>query len=378
MALTSAAHAELCRLRRDIARMEGRLAEEGRLVWDATRTVCALSGVAGSGVSGAQGAKANTSGAIGVSGTRSAEPNAHGMLSLGGGASEAAANEAAVRPIVEPAQETTGPLSLAPRARRGRLKLGAARLDAALGGGLPLAALHDIRADESRNGGAAAGFVLALAAQLAKTARLTSTDDTQAIVWISEADLRRQTGRLHAPGLAALGLDPARIMEVTARTKSEALWAFEAALDCPAVSVAVCELRQVTLDLAVTRRCALRARERGVTGFLVRLASPPEPSAAEMRFAVSPTPAGTIGGFAAGIGRMAWRLTLEKNRSGPTGAFSVEWTSHERRFVEPNQNTESGEGDAHAYPQSLPAAPVDRPADPPTIYGGRMRFRYAS
>ncbi len=375
MALTSAAHAELCRLRRDIARMEGRPAEEGRLVWDATRTVCALSGVTGGSVSGTQDAEPNTSGAIGAVG---AEPNAAGMLGLDGAASETTAVETTAGLIAETAQETTGPLSLAPRARRGRLKLGAARLDAALGGGLPLAALHDIRADESRDGGAAAGFVLALAAQLAKSARLTSTEDTQTIVWISEADLRRQTGRLHAPGLAALGLDPARVMEVTARTKSEALWAFEAALDCPAVSVAVCELRQVALDLAVTRRCALRARDRGVTGFLMRLASPPEPSAAEMRFAISPAPAGTIGGFAAGIGRMAWRLTLEKNRNGPTGAFSVEWTSHERRFVEPNRSTEPGEGDAHAYPQSLPAAPVDRSVDPAAIYGGRMRFRYAS
>ena len=134
-----------------------------------------------------------------------------------------------------------------------------------------------------------------------------------ASLWISEADARRETGGLYAPGLAALGLDPARVVEVAVRTETEALWAFEAALSCRGLGVAVCELRQASLDLSATRRCALRARESGVTGFLLRLGKArAEPSAAELRFGVSPAPAGEIGGFAAGIGRMAWRLDAGK------------------------------------------------------------------
>jgi protein ImuA len=257
--------------------------------------------------------------------------------------------------------------------------LGVERLDAALGGGLPLAALHEIRAEESRDGGAAAGFALALAA------RIAAAGGEPALVWVSEADLRREAGRLYAPGLAALGLDPACIVEVAARTEGEALWAFEAALGCRGVGVAVCELRRASLDLTATRRAALRARDCGVTGLLLRLASAPEPSAAELRFGVAPAPAGTIGGFAAGIGRMAWRLALEKNRSGPTGAFSVEWTSHERRFVTPGGERGAaarGEGDAAAHPQPLPAAPFDRPADPASVDPAPVRRggsrRYAS
>ena len=92
---------------------------------------------------------------------------------------------------------------------------------------------------------------------------------------------------------------------------------------------------QASLDLSATRRCALRARDKGVTGFLLRLGTS-GPSRAR-RSCASPSrrrrPA-TIGGFAAGIGRMAWRLQLEKNRLGPTGAFTVEWNSHERSFAE--------------------------------------------
>jgi protein ImuA len=204
-------------------------------------------------------------------------------------------------------------------------------------------------------------------------------------VWISEADLRREAGRLYAPGLAALGLDPARVVEVAARTETDALWAFEAALGCPGVGLAVCELRETSLELAVTRRATMRARDHGVTGFLLRLASRAEPTAADIRFALAPAPAGTIGGYAAGVGRAAWRLTLEKNRGGPTGAFSVEWKPHERCFVEPRDGQAEGDageraaeretGDAHAHPQPVSAASSDRPADPPPAArgGGRRR-----
>ncbi len=106
---------------------------------------------------------------------------------------------------------------------------------------------------------------------------------------------------------------------------------------------------------------------KGVTGFLLRLGNgSPEASAAELRFRVSPAPAGKIGSFAAGIGRMAWRRALEKNRLGRTGAFTVEWNSHERSFVErgAERGRERGEGGA-ADSEPLSAAPFDRPSDPP-------------
>jgi protein ImuA len=287
MAKHAAARAELCRLRRDIARIEGRL-----------------------------------------------------------GATE--------RPLLDPAADSG--TWLGPRERRGRLRLGLSALDAALGGGLPLATLHEIRAVESRDGGAASGFLLAL------VTRLAAAGGAPALLWISAADVRRETGRLYAPGLVRLGLDPARIVEVAARTETEALWAFEAALACRGLGAAVCELRQASLDLSATRRCSLRARETGVTGFLMRLGSHVEPSAAELRFRLAPLPAGMIGAYAAGIGRMAWRLTLEKNRGGPTGAFALEWNAYERVFAE--RGAERAKGMRLTNPQPVSAAAFNRPAHP--------------
>lgn len=249
------------------------------------------------------------------------------------------------------AEEDRLPDGVAKGGEGGRLPLRIPSLDGLLGGGLPLATLHEIRAAQSRDGAAAAGFALALLAGLA------GRKQRSPVVWVGEESARRETGSLYAPGLAALGLDPAAVLEVSVETQREALWALEAALSASGIKAAVCELRQASLDLSATRRCVLRARARGVTGFLLRLGNEwVEPSAAELRFAVSPAPAGVIGGFAAGVGRMAWRVELEKNRFGPTGGFTVEWNAHERRLVE------RGEGDSLTHPESVPAAAPDRPS----------------
>lgn len=328
MPLTVMARAELSRLRRDIARIEGRLAEASRLTLDGGGRA-ASDGAAGTAASGDSGSGESGSGKSG-SGESGGAPSAPAA----------------------PAREAAGE-GRPDIGRRGRLALGPARLDAALGGGLPCAALTEIRAGQSRDGGAAAGFALALAA------RLSATGGAPSVVWVSEAGARREAGALYAPGLAALGLDPASVVEVAARTQGEALWAFEAALACRGVGVAVCELRRAALDLSATRRCALRARDSGVTGLLLRLGNErAEPSAAELRLLVAPAPAGTIGRFAAGVGRMAWRLTLEKSRRGRSGDFRVEWNAHERSFAE------RGAGSRAADPRAVPAAPLHRPPDP--------------
>jgi protein ImuA len=325
MASTTATQAELCRLRRDIARIEGRLAEADRLVLDTAR----------GDVSRMQ------------RGEIREIPSDPGV---------------SLRSMQATKDPPANAIWRRARERRGRLSLGVSALDAALGGGLPLATLHEIRARESRDGGAAAGFALGLLSRLAETGA------GACVLWISEADGRRETGGLYAPGLAALGLDPSRVVEVAARSKDEALWAFEAALACRGLGAAVCELRGVSLGLTATRRCALRARDAGVTGLLLRLGSAAEPSAAELRFRLWPAPAGRIGNFSAGVGRMAWRVALEKNRGGRTGVFTLEWNAYERSFAE------RGEG-RRADPQPFSAAPSNRPPHPAE---GGEGFRRAS
>ena len=308
MAAIAAVSAELSRLRQDIAQIEGRLADAHRLVLEARGP-----GEQGSGIA----------------------PR-WGRLP---------------KPV--------------------RLPLGLPALDGVLGGGLLLAALHEIRTEETRDGAAAMGFTLAL------LSRLAGQGTGPAVLWISGAETRRELGDLYGPGLLALGLDPGRVIRVAVRTGDEALWAFEAALACRGLAVAVCELDRPALDLTATRRCSLRAREGGVTGLILRLGAPAEATAADTRFRVTASAAGTVDGFSPGVGRMAWRLALEKNRGGRTAPFTVEWNAHDRSFAEAGEARGS---QPHAHPEPVAAPPFDRPPVPPreSDREGRPGWRRAS
>ena len=326
MASAATARGVLYRLRRDIARIEGRLAEADRLAF----------------VSEGQGVSGSSSAAAG---------HADGPILPAAGSSQPSA---------------------------ACFSLGLPALDAVLGGGLARAALHEIRAAESRDAPAASGFALALVARLfaqqdaAADGTMKPLDQGSDILWISEADSRREAGALYAPGLAALGLDPGRIVEVAARRPDEALWAFEAGLSCAGLAAVICQLRRPAMrgsgkafDLAATRRLSLKARQSGVCGLLVRLAAPPEPSAAQTRWRAVAVPSGPAelfagGVFSSGIGRTAWRLQLEKNRGGRTGALTVEWNPHEHCFHEPGGD--AGRKDTAAHPRTVAAVSSHRPA----------------
>jgi protein ImuA len=221
-----------------------------------------------------------------------------------------------------------------------------------LGGGLGLGALHEIRSAEARAGGAAHGFVAGLIALLART-------DARPVLWVSEAGAAREAGAPYGPGLARFGLDPGRLITVSVEKSGEALWVFEEGLRCAGLAAVIGEVwgNPAILDLTASRRLALRARDGGVTGLLLRQGGMAEPGAAFTRFAVSPLPAEDAE-FSFGIGRPAWRLQLERNRLGPTGTINVEWHHAKRAFREPV-----------CVPAAVPVAPppisADRPARAP-------------
>ena len=90
-------------------------------------------------------------------------------------------------------------------------------------------------------------------------------------------------------------------------------------------------------------------------GLLLRQAGESDPGASLTRWRVAPLPAATTDDFPAGIGRPAWRLTLERNRHGPTGAIDVEW-DHERHAF-----ALAGATACPALPRSVSALSADRP-----------------
>lgn len=250
-------------------------------------------------------------------------------------------------------------------ARHALLPLGIRSLDAMLLGGLRRDALHEIRSETTRDSAAAAGFAIALLARLAKS-------EHRPVLLVSEADALDEAGHPYGPGLDRFGLDPAKLVVVTSRRPAESLWVFEEALRCRALAAVLAEIRghPRQLDLTASRRLALRAHESGVMGLLLRQAGAAEPGAAATRWHVAPRPAATLDDFAAGIGRPAWRLTLERNRNGPIGIFDLEWNHGSRAFA-------SAESVHPALPLSRASLSGDRP-HPSADAGTIVAFRRAS
>jgi protein ImuA len=201
------------------------------------------------------------------------------------------------------------------------LPLGVPAVDAALGGGLPCAALHELSAAPVHLG-AAAGFALALAARSPGKAKQT--------LWIATDFCMLETGALYGPGLDLIGLDTERLLVARVARPVDALFAMEEALKCRALSTVVAELNH-DVDLTATRRLTLAAREGGALGILLRHKPSDAPSAAFTRWQVAGAP--SVPDEFGGLGPTAFRLSLTRNRRGPCGTWTLTWDHHERVFA---------------------------------------------
>jgi len=221
------------------------------------------------------------------------------------------------------------------------VSFGVASLDQALVGGLACGALHEIGPAAPLQGGAAAGFALALAAR-ARRGRGQA-------VWIQPDFNVAEAGALYGPGLALMGLPMERLVILRVPRPRDALWAMEEALKCRAAGVVVAELAG-NEDLTATRRLALAAREGGGLGLILHPNVAPDsqtffsqPSTATTRWEVA-SARGERDRFG-GLGPTTFALSLVKNRRGRTGQWRLSWDHHECAF---------------AASLSLPVAPAAR------------------
>ncbi|MBP2299928.1 ImuA family protein [Azospirillum picis] len=213
-------------------------------------------------------------------------------------------------------------------------------------GGLPLGCLHALAAEDA---GAGTAFAAALLARMA-SARAP-------VLWI----LRGRD--LHAPGLAAYGLTPDRLIAVRAARPADALWAMEEALRCSALSAVLGEVEG--LDLTAGRRLQLAAESSGVTGLLLDLAPTRRRdgraaggragrqaggqadgmSAAVTRWRLDAVPsrdeeedaAPRPGGGPPGLGAPRWSVALERCRGGRPGCWTLSWEQGTWHQVERRQ-----------------------------------------
>jgi protein ImuA len=261
---------------------------------------------------------------------------------------------------VAPLARPGGPVALGGRAgERGLM------LDRVLRGGLGRGALHEVVAARPGDAGAACGFALALAARFAAAHHGAAR---AAIVWILEDAAGRESGAPYAPGLAAHGLDPARLLVVRTATAADTLWAMEEALKCRAPAAVVADLwRSKTYDLVASRRLVLAAGRNKPAGILVPAGAAGGAdalsSSARTRFEVAAMPSPRLASAGHRLplpGRAAWAVRIARIRAGPGSGASdglvgfdwekfwpLVWNHAEARFCD-------------ALPLSPPALSGDR------------------
>jgi protein ImuA len=206
----------------------------------------------------------------------------------------------------------------APKARV--LSLGLPALESHLPqGGLTFGALHEVVPAGEDDAPAAFGFIAALLGTLRCSAPL--------LLMLPARGFARH-GHPHGHGLNRLGLDPARLILVETRDKTETLWALEEALRSAAPAAVAGILDD--LDLKTSQRLHVVARNAGLPLLLLRPARTLQASVAATRWRIG-TAEAARDRFGL-ITRWRWHLALERCRNGRPGQWCVEFDHVSHRF----------------------------------------------
>ena len=221
---------------------------------------------------------------------------------------------------------------------------------------LPAGLLHEVYADEPRNGGAALGFALGLGKGLL-------TPERPALLYLHLVHEGQELGLPYGAGLMSFGMDPGSLILGRMQTLSELLWAVEEAIACRAVAGVVADVAGAPkgLDFTASRRLSLRAAGGGASVFMLRYGRAREATAARLRWAIRPVASQSPPADDQAPGPPRWQVTLEKGRLGPaagSGAmqFVVEWTENGFAPIAPGKDR--SRVFPGAAPYGAPSAPL--------------------
>jgi protein ImuA len=204
---------------------------------------------------------------------------------------------------------------------------------------LDAASLGEIKPETYRDVPAALAFALLLAARRLGISRSDSMSSgfpgrPGLIVWCWPFRLAREHGQLYGPGLAHLGLDPARLLLVETATPAETLWAMEESMGSGAAAIVIGCLDAVALTPA--RRLALAAGAHHTPALMVTSARTAAMAATFARWRIATAPSAPHPFDPAAPGDPRFALTLERCRGAAVSALSssslVEWSYDARCF----------------------------------------------
>ncbi len=235
--------------------------------------------------------------------------------------------------------------------------------------GLTRGALHDVTPAGAPDMAAATGFALGMAGRL-----LAAAGRRGLWLWVRADMAGREAGEPYGPGLAALGLDPGRLVMVTAGDTADVLRAAEEGLAARAFAAVLIEPfgDDRRLDLTACRRLSLIADGSRATGILLRTGGLSGPTSAVTRWSVTAAPSRTRGRHP---GNPLFSAELLRNRLGATGAWMMEWRSDEQSFRAPDP-ARAGRDRAVAAALSgrMAAASADRSAEAPRAAASILAF----
>jgi protein ImuA len=208
--------------------------------------------------------------------------------------------------------------------------VGASEIDSILGPqGLNAEAIHEIKPGTAGAGAASAsmGFALRLAARRLQQLKAAQPDHASPrILWcITRASLH-ETGELYAPGLAALGLDPASLLIVETTRAADVLWAMEEGLKSSGLALVIGQPGRV--DLTPARRLSLAAKHAATPCLLLTPHNAPAAAATSTRWRISPAASALHPFDARAPGHARVTATLERcqhHSNGDPLSLVLEW-----------------------------------------------------